>query len=205
MALKRAARDGMVDAFVPKAVSRLHFQYAPRNFILDNTASRASCHNASSVCFIDSPTCRLCVGLKACAHHRNHSLTYDARNKFQNNSNNHCDKCQRRTILFTTRALAHLPTLVTRWRITTAHLMLVTMRRRSKLRLDWCRCLYCQTKMINIAAFAPDFTDASARAVESPRGKRTRVLSMRRLRRQPSKVVGQVPRLRNMGFATAIC
>jgi len=144
MALKRAACDGMVDAFVPKAVSRLHFQYAPRNFILDNTASRASCHNASSVCFIDSPTCGLCVCLKACAHHRNQSLTCDARNKFQNNSNNHCDKCQRRTILFTTRALAHLPTLVTRWRITTAHLMLVTMRRRSKLRLDWCRCLHCQ-------------------------------------------------------------
>ena len=33
---------------------------------------------------------------------------------------------------------------MTRWRITTAHLMLVTMRRRSKLRLDWCRCLYLQ-------------------------------------------------------------
>lgn len=60
-------------------------------------------------------------------------------------------------------------------------------------------------KMINIAVFAPDFTDASARAVESPRGKRTRVLSMRRLWRQPSKVVGQVPGLRHVGFAAAIC
>ena len=146
MALKRATRDGMVDAFIPKAVSRLHFQYAPRNFILDNTASRASCHNASSVCFIDSPTYRRCVRLKACAHHRNQSLTCGARNNFENNSNIHCYKLQTRTILFTTRALARLPMLVTRWRITTAHLMLVTMRRRSKLRLDWCRCLHCPTQ-----------------------------------------------------------
>ena len=55
--------------------------------------------------------------------HRNHSLTVGASNNFENNSNNHCEKCQRRTILFLTRALAHLPNLVMRWRITTAHLI----------------------------------------------------------------------------------
>ena len=82
-------------------------------------------------------------------HHRNQSRdcvapTLGARNNFENNSNIHCYKLQTRTILFTTRALARLPMLVTRWRITTAHLMLVTMRRRSKLPLEWCRCLYLQ-------------------------------------------------------------
>ena len=55
--------------------------------------------------------------------HRNHSLTVGASNNFENNSNNHCENCQRRTILFLTRALAHLPNLVMPWRITTAHLI----------------------------------------------------------------------------------
>ena len=65
-------------------------------------------------------------------------------------------------------------------------------------------CIY-KYKVINIAVFTPIFTNPSAPAVESPRGQRTRVLSMRRLRRQPSKVVGQVPRLRHVGFTTTIC
>ena len=67
MARKRAARDGMRPTSVPKAVSARHFQYAPRNLKFDNTASRANCHNASIVCFIDSPTRHPCVCLKACA------------------------------------------------------------------------------------------------------------------------------------------